>query len=57
MAWLKGFANDRLPDEVRAANVLMIKDWFKKILRMNKVKCISVCACTDTVLLNVLNCC
>ena len=53
---MKGIANERLDFAARWENIAAMKDWFKKILRMNKDKAISVRACTDTILLNVLNC-
>ena len=56
VAWMKGVANERLEISARWDNIQAMKDWFKKILRFNKDKSISVRACTDSVLLNVLNC-
>ena len=36
--------------------LMNMKDWFKKVLRMNKDKKITARACTDTLLMDLLNC-
>ena len=41
---------------MRQSDIIYLKEWFKKILRFNKSKNLNVKACTDSVLLNILNC-
>ena len=56
MQWMRAVANERIEAERRIEIIAELKEWFRKIIRLNKGHGVNVVACSDTVLLQFLNC-
>ena len=56
MTWFRAIANERLDDDLRAYAIFELKEFFKKLLRINKSKAVIVVACADEVILTFLKC-
>ena len=54
MAWFRAIANARLDDEIRCCAIAELKEFFKKLLRINRSHGINVVACADEVILTFL---
>ena len=54
MNWFRSIANKRLDKEVQLYNIAEVKEWFKKLLRINKTHGVNIVACADSVILAFL---
>ena len=55
MNWLRGIANERLDKQIQLYNIQELKDWYKRLVRINKSHgASSVVVCADTVLMNFI---
>ena len=56
MTWMTAIANERVEDTRRMELIAELKQWVKKIIRLNKGHGIDVIVCSDFVLLQFLKC-
>ena len=54
MSWFRAIANTRLDNELRVFAIQELKEFFKKLLRINKSHGVNITACADDVILAFL---